>query len=70
MNKIINLNNGFVYEKKDFINKKQSEYSIILRYKNEVINALIYTTKQERNNDFNQIAIQLRNQLQDLIFFQ
>lgn len=69
INQIINLENGFVYEK-DIMERDSgnNEYKILLKHLGNIYLTLRYSDEEERDKDFDKIDTKLKSKYKDLIF--
>lgn len=68
MKAIINLSNGFTYEKKEMIRDSGiNDYFVSLRHLGVEYAKLTYSTEEERDKDFNRIDKALKGVYKELI---
>lgn len=68
MKAIINLSNGFTYEKKEMIRDSGiNDYFVSLRHLGVEYAKLTYSTEEEREKDFNRIDKALKGVYKELI---
>ena len=68
MKTIINLSNGFTYEKKEMIRDSGiNDYFVSLRHLGVEYAKLTYSTEEERDKDFNRIDKALKGVYKELI---
>lgn len=68
MKAIINLSNGFTYEKKEMIRDSGiNDYFVSLRHLGVEYAKLTYSTEEERDKDFNRIDKVLKGVYKELI---
>jgi hypothetical protein len=68
MKTIINLSNGFTYEKEDFIRDNGvNDYFVSLRHLSVEYSKLKYSTEEERDKDFIRIDKALKGVYKELI---
>jgi hypothetical protein len=68
MKTIINLSNGFTYEKEDFIRDNGvNDYFVSLRHLSVEYSKLKYSTEEERDMDFVRIDKALKGVYKELI---
>lgn len=66
--KIINIGNGFTYEKDEFTrDSEDNDYMILLKHLGQCYSSLKYETEEERDSDFNRIDKILKGVYKDLI---
>lgn len=69
MKQIINLENGFSYEKDVFTRDSGNhEYKIHLKHLGVIYLTLPYSKEEDRDKDFDRIDSKLKSKYKDLIF--